>query len=117
MSFWSDDINAADALSPRDIMISAGDELASRTKTLKVSIQETRLSDRIVLGFEIINDKHALTLKLFEASHSPDHSYPVVIAPPTSDIPEFLQVVTLRSGDAWGSATVNIADREHGTVA
>jgi hypothetical protein len=91
MSFWPDDINSAEVISPREIMERAGDELSTRTQILTVSIYETHLADRIVLAFTVKNEKYLLELNLFEASHRLDQTYPVVIDPPTSDIPEFLR--------------------------
>lgn len=91
MNFWPDDINAEEAVSPKDIMEIAGHELSSRTKSLIVSISHTSLPDRIVLGFIVKSLMHTMDLNLFEVSHRPDLSYPVVIDPPSSDIPEFLR--------------------------
>ena len=91
MSFWPNDIFADDVISPRDIMMRAGDELNTRTKVLSVSIRENRLTDRVVLGFVVNNNTYSLAFNLFEASHRPNESYPVVIDPPASDIPEFLR--------------------------
>ncbi len=89
--FWPDDIPATQALSPREIMERAGIELSRRTTILTVSIQENRLTDRIVLGFTVKNEIYLFEFNLFEASHRLDQSYPVVIDPPESDIPEFLK--------------------------
>jgi len=69
----------------------AGIELSRRTTILTVSIQENRLTDRIVLGFTVKNEIYLFEFNLFEASHRLDQSYPVVIDPPESDIPEFLK--------------------------
>ncbi len=91
MSFWPNDIIVERNNSPRDIMMRAGDELSIRTKVLSVSIRESRLSDRVVLGFIVENEAYSLEFNLLEASHRPDQSYPVVIEPPPSDIPDFLK--------------------------
>ncbi|HKM53525.1 MAG TPA: hypothetical protein VJY33_08940 [Isosphaeraceae bacterium] len=91
MSFWPNDIIVERNNSPRDIMMRAGDELSIRTKVLSVSIRESRLSDRVVLGFIVKNEAYSLEFNLLEASHRPDQSYPVVIEPPPSDIPDFLK--------------------------
>ena len=91
MSFWPHDINAEDVRSPRDILRQAGDELENRTGKLVVFIGQSPLDDRIVLSFEITNHESNVTLNLFEASHQKHQSYPVVIVPPESNIPEFLR--------------------------
>jgi hypothetical protein len=91
MSFWPDDITAADAISPRQIMERAGEDLTRRTKVLTVSVDETPLSDRTVLVFRVTNLNYDIDFNLFEVSHRPDQTYPVLIDPPASDIPEFLQ--------------------------
>ena len=91
MSFWPTDIFTADNRSPREIMERAGAELSSGTKVLTVTIRETRLTDRIVLAFVVQNEAHSLEFNVLEASHQTDRTYPVVIDPPASDIPEFLK--------------------------
>jgi hypothetical protein len=111
MSFWPDDIAAADAISPRQIMKSAGDELTHRTQVLTVSVDENHLADRIVLAFRVINTEYLIDFNLFEVSHRLDQTYPVRIDPPASDIPEFLQrkrYVPGQPGLATGALSLNI---------
>jgi len=91
MSFWSDDINADEVLSPEDIMKDAGDELHSRTGKLIVSIRKSRLDDRVVLAFEVLNRETQRACTLLEVSHRTDQSFPVLINPPEWDIPNFLK--------------------------
>lgn len=91
MSFWPDDIFADDIVPPQLIMQRAGDELISKTSVLKFYIRETKLSDRIVFGFVVKNAKYDLEFNLFEASHRTDQTYPVLISPPKSDIPDYLK--------------------------
>lgn len=69
----------------------AGDELRNHTQVLSVSIPEVHLPDRVVLTFIVKNEIYSSELNLFEASHRPAQSYPVVIDPPKSDIPDFLK--------------------------
>lgn len=91
MGFWPDDITVNDAISPRQIMESAGEELTRKTNVLSVDVRENILEDRIVLIFTVTNSQFSLAFNLFEASHRLDQTYPVVIEPPSSDIPEFLR--------------------------
>lgn len=91
MSFWPTDIFAADNQSPREIMELAGVELSSGTKVLSVTIRPTPLTDRIVLAFLVRNATHSLEFNVFEASHQKDRTYPVLIDPPASNIPDFLR--------------------------
>ena len=91
MSFWPLEIFTADNRSPREIMELAGAELSAGTKVLSVSIRENRLTDRIVFAFVVQNEAHSLEFNVFEASHQISRTYPVVIDPPASDIPEFLK--------------------------
>ena len=91
MNFWPDEINVDEVRSPHDIMKEAGDELESRASRLDVRIASKKLDDRVVWSFEVSHPAAGLTLRLFEASHQLDQTYPVVIAPPSSDIPEFLR--------------------------
>lgn len=91
MSFWPDDINEYDIRSPFEIMNDAGGELSSRASALDVLVSQTPLADRLVLAFEVRNRIADLSLRLFEVSHRLDQSYPVVIDPPSPDIPQFLR--------------------------
>jgi hypothetical protein len=91
MGFWPNDIIVKQDNSPRDIMRRAGEELMASTGVLSVAIRETLLSDRLVLRFIVQNQTYSLEYNLFEASHRPNQSYPVVIEPPASDIPDFLK--------------------------
>ena len=91
MDFWPTDIFANNNQSPREIMERAGAELSSGTQILTVSIRETTLIDRIVLAFIVQNETHSLEFNVFEASHQLNRTYPVVIDPPTFNIPDFLK--------------------------
>lgn len=90
MPFWPDEINSEEVLSPSEIMKYAGDELENKTGRLTVSIEQSHLDDRVVWAFDVQDQQSNRILNLFEASHQIDQSYPVVIKPPTRDIPEFL---------------------------
>jgi hypothetical protein len=91
VSFWPDDLFTRDVLSPQDIMDNAGKELATRTQFLSVEIREAVLEDRTVQSFVITNTKNLATLSLFDVYHRTTDLYPVVIDPPRTDIPVFLQ--------------------------
>ena|SRR5271157_3093502 len=45
----------------------------------------------MVLVFTVRNETYSMEFNLFQASHRLDQGYPVVIDPPSSDIPEFLR--------------------------
>lgn len=111
MSFWPDEINSNEVLSPRQIMDDAGEELKNATGTLTVSIQETRLEDRVVFAFWVAQRESKVTLNLFEASHQLDKPYPVVILPPEDDIPGFLKEKRYVSGspDVFGLDSSTLA--------
>lgn len=118
MDFWPDDITAADTISPRQIMERAGAELTRRTRVLTVSVDENRLSDRMVLAFRVKNQSYGIEFGLFEVSHRLDQTYPVLIDPPDSDIPEFLQrkrFVPGRAGLFETTQTLGIMALTHGT--
>ena len=91
MTFWTDDLFDEANVSPKDILKAAGDELTARSKILSYTIRENELPDRTVLGFIVNNPSHTWSYNIFEASHRPHQSYPILIDPPKSDIPEFLQ--------------------------
>lgn len=91
MSYWPDDILTVEYLSPAEIMRDAGAELEGHRIDLKVSIDQTRLDDRVVLAFNVSRPEIDTTINLFEVSHLPDQAYPAVIDPPKLNIPEFLK--------------------------
>ena len=91
MSFWPSDLFAKDIRSPMEILQSIAEELASQTPDLKADIIDTPVEDRVVISFNITNIKYGLIRNLFEVTHRPDQSYPVVIQPPASDIPDYLK--------------------------
>jgi hypothetical protein len=90
MSYWPDEINSDEVLSPEDIMHDAGIELEKRTHRLTVSIPESQIDDRVFLAFEVKN-REGTIFNLFEVSHRIGQSYPVAIDPPSFTIPDFLQ--------------------------
>jgi len=91
MSFWPDEINSDEVLSPREIMQSAGEELQEKTNRLAVTIESWQLDDRTVLAFVVQNRVSGNRLNLFEAMHRLNEPYPVAIEPPKGDLPEFLR--------------------------
>lgn len=108
MSFWPDEINSNEVLSPREIMNEAGEELENRTGKLAVVIQESRLEDRVVFAFWVTQRESKVTLNLFEASHQLNKPYPVAIVPPEDDIPGFLKEKRYVSGTPGISAVTAV---------
>ena len=52
MSYWPDDINSGEVITPDEILLEIGGELQERTKRLDAIVRESKLSDRTVLAFE-----------------------------------------------------------------
>lgn len=99
MNFWPEDIRDDELRAPVAIMSDAADELESRSAKLKVSVAESKLADRIALGFELTNLDTGSTLTLFEVFHQPGQAYPLVIVPPESHLPEFLHKRQYKPGN------------------
>ena len=104
MSFWPNDIVREVKKTPRQIMREAANELQSHTEVLSVEIPEIKFPDRLVLQFLVRNKAYDLEFNVFEASHRPSQSYPVVIKPPDSDIPDYLKRERLSLGASISAA-------------
>ena len=106
MSFWPNDIFREVKKTPRKIMREAANELRSHTQVLSVSIPEIKFPDRVVLQFIVRNKAYDVEFNVFEAIHQLNQSYPVVIEPPISDIPDFLKRERLSLGASISSTGI-----------
>ena len=103
MTFWSNDLFDATNASPKDILKAAGDEWRTAPRFCHTAFR--RRSWTIALCWALLYTtyhKHGTTVYL--RRHRLNQTYPVLINPPKSDIPEFLQRKRYVPGEA-GLAT------------
>ena len=90
MGIWSADLRVENVRSPRKILDQAAQDLHTMNGLL-VAIEESRLTDRVVLRFVAKNETSNRSLGIFEVSHGLEYSYPVRIDPPDQQLPDFLK--------------------------
>lgn len=97
---------------PKDVLLEVAEEMANSSSRLKAKVTESALNDRVVFGFEVsTTDSPPLGARLFEASHRLEGSYPVLIVPPTDDVPEFLRKKKTIKGNVAALTSAFIPDK------